>query len=351
MGSPVSPIVANLFMENFETNALLSFGHEVKFWARYVDDTFCIIKKEYLEDFTHHLNSCHDKIKFTVEEENNQCLPMLDVNVKKNEAGKLSFGVYRKKTHTDQYLQFTSHQPLEHKIGVVRTLQHRAKHHVSNIEDLEIETNHLKKVLAISEYPSWIWDQPASKKKNQQEKEKARKIIGHVTLPYVQGTSEALARRMRANGIMVHLKPHTKLRDLLVKPKDKTTDMEKSDVIYKIDCGECNANYVGETGRLLKLRVKEHQRSNSPVFEHSQNTGHRMRLDETKVLERESDWFKRGVKEAIHIQANNSNLNRDRGRHHLPTIYRQLIPQLTGSRDNIWGIPSEPQEGTPGIPL
>ena len=42
MGSPVSPIIANLFMENFESWALSSFTSTLKFYGRYVDDTMCI---------------------------------------------------------------------------------------------------------------------------------------------------------------------------------------------------------------------------------------------------------------------------------------------------------------------
>ena len=351
MGSPVSPLVANLFMEHFEVKAIQSFNHVVKFWARYVDDTFCIIHQDKLEEFTNHLNSQHDKIKFTIEKEEDNSLPMLDVKVKRNTNGQLSFSVYRKATHTDHYLQFSSHQPLEHKIGVVRTLQHRARHHITTVEDLMEENKHIKKVLAISEYPSWLWDMPAAnRRKDNTTMERPSRPLGHVTLPYIQGTSEALARKMRQAGVMVHSRPHTKLRELLVKPKDKSEDMEKADVVYKIQCKDCDSNYVGETSRLLKTRVKEHQRPSSPVCEHAQTTGHQIDYQKPKVLDRESDWFRRGVKEAIHIEANRSDLNRDRGRHHLSAVYRQLVnsqgPGPTSGESH-----QGPSGEAPGIPL
>ena len=132
MGSPVSPIVADLFMEHFEDLALTSFHSPPRFWGRYVDDTFVIIKTANITEFTDHLNSIHDSIKFTVETENDACLPMLDTMVVRQEDGSLKFKVYRKSTHTDHYLQFSSHQPSEHKLGVVRTLRHRANTIVSD---------------------------------------------------------------------------------------------------------------------------------------------------------------------------------------------------------------------------
>ena len=65
MGSPVSPIVANLFMEFFEERAINSFMYEVKIWRRYVDDTMVILCDSLLEDFTEHINSIHPSIHFT----------------------------------------------------------------------------------------------------------------------------------------------------------------------------------------------------------------------------------------------------------------------------------------------
>ena len=127
MGSPVSPIVANLFMEWFEENAIQTFMYEINIWKRYVDDTIVALDESLLEDFTAHINGIHPSIKFTREEETERSLPMLDAKTTRNSAGELSFTVYRKPTHTDQYLQFSSNQPLSHKLGVIRTLKHRCE--------------------------------------------------------------------------------------------------------------------------------------------------------------------------------------------------------------------------------
>ena len=40
MGSPVSPVVANIYMEMFEELALKTASHAPRIWKRYVDDSF-----------------------------------------------------------------------------------------------------------------------------------------------------------------------------------------------------------------------------------------------------------------------------------------------------------------------
>ncbi len=55
-------------------------------------------------------------------------------------------------THTDHYLQFASHQPLEHKVGVIRILRYRANITVSNDKEKIQEDSHLKKVLSLAGY-------------------------------------------------------------------------------------------------------------------------------------------------------------------------------------------------------
>ncbi len=60
--------------------------------------------------------------------------------------------VYRKPTHTDQYLHFNSHHPLQHKLGVIKTLTHRAQTVVTTEEDKNREMSHIKKALGTCGY-------------------------------------------------------------------------------------------------------------------------------------------------------------------------------------------------------
>ncbi len=87
MGSPVSPIIANLYVELFEERALNTAPHPPDLWFRYVDDTFTKIHEYYVEEFTRHINSIDPNIIFTTEPESNGVLPFLDTCVHINDDG------------------------------------------------------------------------------------------------------------------------------------------------------------------------------------------------------------------------------------------------------------------------
>ncbi|KAL0280173.1 UNVERIFIED_CONTAM: hypothetical protein PYX00_001546 [Menopon gallinae] len=114
MGSPLSPAIANFFMEYLEKTALESAPLKPSHWFRYVDDTFVIWPhgSETLPDFLNHLNSIHPDIQFTLEHESEGTLPFLDVLITRHPDGKLTHAVYRKPTHTDRYLHALSNHLL-----------------------------------------------------------------------------------------------------------------------------------------------------------------------------------------------------------------------------------------------
>ena len=139
MGSPVSPIVANIYMEYFEQKAL-STAPNPRLWCRYVDDTFVIQKEVNKQNFLQHINSVDPAIQFTVEDtKEDGTIPFLDTIVKPDTDGKLSTTVYRKPTHTDQYLQWDNHHHLSAKCSVISTPIHRAKTVCSNPDLLQKE--------------------------------------------------------------------------------------------------------------------------------------------------------------------------------------------------------------------
>ena len=97
MGSPISPIVANLFMEDFEIKAINSAVNPPKVWKRFVDDTFVVIDSARKECFLEHINNMDPHIQFTSEDAKpDGSLPFLDTMVLPQPDNSLLTSVYRK---------------------------------------------------------------------------------------------------------------------------------------------------------------------------------------------------------------------------------------------------------------
>ena len=156
MGSPVSPTVANLYIECFERKALSSATNLPRAWFRFVDDMWVIQKQAHKQEFLDHINSVDPAIKFTVEgTQANGAIPFLDTLVTPLADNSLSFQVFQKPTHTDQYLQWDSHHSFSSKYSVIGTLTHRAKVVCTNSELLQDELNHLRRSLGKCIYHTW----------------------------------------------------------------------------------------------------------------------------------------------------------------------------------------------------
>ena len=154
MGSPVSAVIANIFMEDFEERAIASAIYKPKIWKRYVDDTFTILDRDQVDGFLQHLNNQQPTIRFTMETEKDNSIPFLDTSVIRDSDGVLTTSVYRKPTHTDQYLAYDSHHPQSVKRGIVKCLYDRAKHLITKPSVISKEKKHLSSVLVSNGYPS-----------------------------------------------------------------------------------------------------------------------------------------------------------------------------------------------------
>ena len=106
--------------------------------------------------------------KFTHEPEENGQITFLDTLTTRRDDGTIKLLVYRKATHTDQYLSFQSHHPLRHKLAVIRTLLERSSSIIMEGEDRRKEEEHIRTALHTCGYTDWainrVKDQVNSKK-------------------------------------------------------------------------------------------------------------------------------------------------------------------------------------------
>ena len=129
--------------------------HAPRLWLRKVDDTFTISEHN-VNDTLKELNDIHSAITFTAEEEANEQLPFLDCLIKIESDRKLKTKVYKKVTHTGQYINYHSNQPLAVKLSTITNLTKRAKNLCADPHDFNEELRYIKKTMELNDFPENI---------------------------------------------------------------------------------------------------------------------------------------------------------------------------------------------------
>ena len=105
--------------------------------------------------------------------------------------------------------------------------------------------------------------------------------------------------------------------------------MDERKGVYSIPCTVCTKVYIGQMGRSLKHRLKEHQRAlrngdvaASALAEHALVAGHGIDLSK-KVVDSNPYTAMRCMLECWHILHNENKLNREQG--NLLELYAALL--------------------------
>ena len=142
MGKKFAPNYANLFMAQWEKEALAKCTKQPLCYFRFLDDIFIIWphSKQDFEDFLNILTSHHTNIKLTTTMSENS-VSFLDVTIFKGkkclEKGRLDTKVFFKSTDTHELLHKKSYHPPHTFKGIIKSQILRFKRICSNQEDFE----------------------------------------------------------------------------------------------------------------------------------------------------------------------------------------------------------------------
>ena len=346
MGSSISPILADIYMEHFLEKTFKGTMFKMLLFLKYVDDCICVFncKKVDEEKLLDHLNTQNTHIQFTIEKEENSSLPFLDLHIHRN-TNKLTFTVYRKPTDKGILLNFKSNHSFTTKATVVRAGLHRAYVYCENAAERKAEIERVYQILYKNNYPHHFIAKVHEKVKNcharklanlraanansantvnaaparvvtaagTNEENAALKVGFKSTLkiPYVPGISEAIhkiTKKCLDEKVRVVYSCKNTLRKMLMHVKPKKKPILKN-CIYQIEC-ECKAKYIGQTKRPLKIRVKEHQKAlgeiqcewnknHNKLALHAQKMNHAVDFQNTTVIHFENKWNQRLVAESM----------------------------------------------------
>ena len=327
MGLPISPVIADIFMEHFEDSTFKNYPLPPRIWHRFVDDVIAVVRKKSSQSLLDHLNDQHARIKFTMEEENGGSLPFMDVRFSRQLRGEITREVYQKPTHTNRYVQFNSHHPNAVKAGVVECLAKRAILVSSTQKLRDLELKRIRKVMAENGYPRKFVEKAISKQLKRHATgrklpQQDEKNIITTTIPFVDGLSQEVRRVARMAGVRcAFFAPNTLTH--MYSAKDALLTDSTTHSVYSVRCKTCTEEYIGETQRSLSVRRKEHQDATrlgqcpkSAVAEHVHSQLeeiHEIDWSTMKVIDRARRTTERRVREALHIHKRKPQINRDNG--------------------------------------
>jgi len=350
MGSPPGPLFANAFVSDFEEKhigKLREMGLNI--WLRYVDDVYATVKsKSVEEEILLYLNSQHPNIRFTMELENGDSMPFLDVRVIRR-VNKYETTVYHKKTFTGVYLNWTSLTSRKYKVGLIKCLLDRIWKICSTENDRAAEIEQLRRILKQNEFPQTVVEseisrymaRKTSENVSEPSAEQVKPEKRFIVLPFVHRNAEdfgiRLKKLVKVNypqvDFNVAFKAPKTIGELFpFKDNVKNTE-DKSLVVYKIKCKECGAEYIGKTERMLCHRIKEHQKNTSSVcYQHvDKNPGHQMDYENIEIIDKASTDFKLRMKELLHILKRKPELNKQlnsQSNYDIKTLIIAAYPQF-----------------------
>jgi len=286
-------------------------------------------------------NNYHERLKFTVEHEKDRSLNFLDllITISNNI---IYIDWFHKGTFSGRY-------PWCHKIGTIYSLIDRAfllSHPMFHQKNLELVVD----LLLDNGYPlDLIFDKMNSRIKSLINTKKNSGIVDSkkihddpnnnkkfVVFPYVKGISELVSSTVDKTKYITGYRVLNSLGRFIKVHKDTNNFLSNNNVVYKILCKDCNASYVGQTKRQLKTRLKEHSNNikldsskHSVITQHILEYSHMFDWDNIKILDTESNYYKRSISEMLHIKEQKNGINAQTDTELLDSAYFDILDQLS----------------------
>ena len=346
VGSPLSAILANIYLSHYEIQWLDKCPESFKpsQYKRYMDDTFLLFKEQkQVKPFLDFLNKQLPNIKFTSEIETEGSLPFLDLLITKNNL-QINTSIYRKKTNTSLGTNFFSHIPPLYKLNAVKVLIYRAYHLSSSYLALNAEFDYLGRFFMKNNFNLDTIHQLQNNFLNKIYHPNASSItvpkqIIYLKLPYY----EQIFHKLKRNLLFVLQRNYPQIDFRLVfynnfsiknfcNHKDSTPKSLRSGIVYEFTCGNCSVSYIGSTSRQLHARFSEHKglsfRSNLPlnnppyssIYNHCHSKKHNLDFNCFKILNNNNQPDSLRILESLAIKQFKPQLNADSGPYQLLAV-------------------------------
>ena len=334
MGSPLAPVLANLFMGHNEKLWLENFqGTPPSYYRRYANDIFSVFNDSFeAKEFFNYINTRHLNIKFIMETEVNKVIPFLDVLID-NSQNIFKTSTYHKSTYFGLLLNYTSFTSRFYKIGLIKYLIDRTYKINNSWPGFHDDVSKIKDVLKRNSYPPFILDKIIKayiNKIHYNNNEVSSEInkSQYSKLPYIGKYSEQVQKKITKLCKQYYNENNVKIVFTSFKisnyfsVKDATPYFLKSFLVYKFICARCKSCYIGETCHHFIIRIDEHIKKDkkSHVFQQQHNKEEcfsSFDLNCFSILDLATTKYQTKLKEDMYIDWEKPNLNKQKN--HLST--------------------------------
>ncbi|CAF1262110.1 unnamed protein product, partial [Adineta ricciae] len=314
----------------------------VKYYRRFVDDTFIIAKRDANEERIQTiLNSFDEAVQFTFESANevDHSISFLDVKITPRSRKTPSWfdtNVYRKDTLTGSILKYSSFVPIEYKQNAISSMAYRAIQICSNYHLMDQELSTIMEISVANGYPTSFVNNIIGKtlnrffenqKKHSNVTDETNKSINIsinkvkqkrspplIDIPYTGQPTLTLGKKLinivkqvRPDIVLQPIpRPAPKIQTIFPR-KDSLDKNLQANIVYKIACKNCSDEYIGKTYRQAIRRHIEH--GASPTLIRSRQQIPNIPLSQPKLLHNEETNLRRSernTKKIINYQDKNT---------------------------------------------
>ncbi|XP_058827371.1 uncharacterized protein LOC131687310 [Topomyia yanbarensis] len=283
MGSPLSPILADIVLDSIIDTTVKTFSFTIPVLGKYVDDLFLAIPKDKAQIVLEQFNKQEEHLQFTAEIEQNSRLPYLDMVVVRKADQSLRTEWYSKPISSGRLLNFHSFHQLRYKINVANNYIHRV-YALSTNHDRETLKGIIFQNLHANDYPKTLINNLLQQyfKKQRRSTQPAHRVLAdsppatlappdsdpgttlnttYRSIISIHGLTQRIISIFKHDYSSLRLASrqiHT-VGSLHSKVKDPIHTMQQHNVVYKIPCYSCPGVYIGMTKNLLKSRLSGHK--------------------------------------------------------------------------------------------
>jgi hypothetical protein len=354
MGSPLIVELAEIRTAETEQHAISTSPTPPGSYRHFVDDGIgSFTDRQHADTFLAHINSLNPDLQYTIEHPSSSGnLPYLDILIHPDK----STSVYRKPTHTNLYVKYTSCTTNASKNSVIRSLTRRA-YDICSPQHLDTELQTVRDICSLNGFPPQRIDSIMTEVRrkflnppqltlasfNRQLQATAPSLT--LSLPFHPTVSKPIKRILQQHDVKITHSTGTTLQNILTKTKTSPPPHLTPNAIYETPCKDCNGFYDGQTYRPVTKRMEEHERCyrlnnaidedtgniKSALAHHASTSGHIIDWNETRILTSTRTRAHLDLTEHAAIQVRKPTINRVDRAPRCSQLWNPILPKIAAS--------------------